>query len=171
MALYTIGDLHLSLGADKPMDVFGGDWENYTEKLRENFSALSSEDVTVLCGDLSWGMDLRQALPDFKFIDALPGRKIILKGNHDFWWTTASKAYRVFAESYGITAPITLDDFSLLLSTRIATETKESLASFFDVPKELADRIYSFRDEFMTFTELIEAIEHKQFTCVEVTGR
>ena len=79
-----------------------------------------------------------------------------------------AEAYRVFAESYGISAPVTLDDVSLLLSTRIAAETKESLASFFDVPKELADRIYSFRDEFMTFTELIEAIKHKQFTYARI---
>ena len=77
-------------------------------------------------------------------------------------------AYRVFAESYGVTAPVTLDDFSLLLSTRIAAETKESLADFFDIPKELADRIYSFRDEFMTFTDLISAIKHKQFTYARI---
>ena len=77
-------------------------------------------------------------------------------------------AYRVFAESYGITAPVTLDDFSLLLSTRIAAETKESLAAFLDVPKELADRIYSFRDEFMPFSELITAIKHKQFTYARI---
>ena len=79
-----------------------------------------------------------------------------------------AESYRVFTESYGITAPISLDDFSLLLSTRIATETKDSLASFLDVPKELADRIYSFRDEFMSFTELIETIKHKQFTYARI---
>ena len=79
-----------------------------------------------------------------------------------------AEAYRVFAESYGITAPITLDDFSLLLSARIAAETKDSLAAFLDVPKELADRIYSFRDEFMSFTSLIDAIKHKQFTYARI---
>lgn len=79
-----------------------------------------------------------------------------------------SDAYRVFAESYGISAPITLDDFSLLLSVCLAVETKESLASFLDVPKELADRIYGFRDEFMTFSELISAIKHKQFTYARI---
>ena len=78
------------------------------------------------------------------------------------------EAYRVFAESYGISSPVTLDDFSLLLSVRIAAETKNSLADFFDVPKELADRIYTFRDEFMTFTELISAIKHKQFTYARI---
>ena len=99
MALYAIGDLHLSLGCDKPMDVFGGRWLNYVDKLAEGFSALASDDVTVLCGDLSWGMSLEQAREDFMFIDSLPGRKIILKGNHDYWWSTASKAMRFFEEN------------------------------------------------------------------------
>lgn len=79
-----------------------------------------------------------------------------------------AESYRIFAESYGIKAPVILDDFSLLLSARIAAETKESLATFLDVPKELADRIYSFRDEFMPFTKLIEAIKHKQFTYARI---
>ena len=98
MALYTIGDLHLSLAKDKPMDVFGSEWKNHTEKLRENFAALQAEDLTVLCGDLSWGMGLEETLPDFLFVDALPGKKILLKGNHDFWWTTAAKTKCFFAE-------------------------------------------------------------------------
>ena len=101
MALYVIGDLHLSTGCDKPMDVFGGRWENYTEKLREGFSTVRPEDTTVLCGDISWGMSLQEAREDFMFIHALPGRKIILKGNHDYWWTTVSQANR-FLESNGI---------------------------------------------------------------------
>ena len=99
MALYAIGDLHLSLGADKPMDVFGGPWENYVEKIRLGFSALHDDDVCVLCGDLAWGMTMEQALPDFQFIEALPGKKILLKGNHDYWWNTAAKMNRFFAES------------------------------------------------------------------------
>jgi len=99
MALYTIGDLHLSLGADKPMDVFGSNWENHTEKLREGFSGLTDEDLCVICGDLSWGIDLEGSKEDFRFISSLPGKKIILKGNHDYWWSTAAKAYRFFAEN------------------------------------------------------------------------
>jgi len=79
-----------------------------------------------------------------------------------------AESYRIFAESYGISAPVTLNDFSLLLSARIAAETKDSLADFLDVPKELADRIYRFRDEFMPFTELIEAIKHKQYTYARI---
>ena len=97
MALYAIGDLHLSLGCDKPMDVFGGRWLDYVDKLREGFAGLTEEDTTVLCGDLSWGMSLAEAREDFMFIDRLPGRKIVLKGNHDYWWSTASAAYKFFA--------------------------------------------------------------------------
>lgn len=97
--LYAIGDLHLSLASDKPMDVFGGNWENYTEKIKQGFSALGDEDITVICGDISWGMSLEESLEDFSFIHALPGEKIILKGNHDYWWTTASKMQRFFDEN------------------------------------------------------------------------
>ena len=97
MALYAIGDLHLSLGSDKPMAVFGGRWSGYVDKLREGFAGLTEEDTTVLCGDLSWGMSLAEAREDFLFIDRLPGRKIVLKGNHDYWWSTASAAYKFFA--------------------------------------------------------------------------
>ncbi len=99
MALYAIGDLHLSHGTDKPMDIFGSSWENHSEKLRQAFSALTPEDVTVLCGDLSWGMGLVEAREDFHFIDSLPGKKLILKGNHDYWWSTAAKMKRFFEEN------------------------------------------------------------------------
>lgn len=99
MALYAIGDTHLSLNSDKPMDVFGGGWEGYVDKLREGFLDLGPEDVTVLCGDLSWGMSLEQARADFAFLDGLPGEKIFLKGNHDYWWNTAAKMRRFFAEN------------------------------------------------------------------------
>ena len=102
MSLYAIGDLHLSLSADKSMDVFGPAWENYVEKIREGFSALTAEDTCVVCGDISWGMDLDGALEDFRFIDALPGRKILLKGNHDYWWSSASKM-TAFFEKHGLT--------------------------------------------------------------------
>jgi len=97
--LYTIGDLHLSFSADKSMDAFGGAWTGYIQKLRSGFSELTGEDVCVLCGDITWAMSLEEALEDFRFIDALPGRKIILKGNHDYWWSTAAKAKRFFAEN------------------------------------------------------------------------
>ena len=98
MALYAIGDLHLSLSSNKPMDVFGEEWKDYVRRIGEGFSQLNDEDVTVLCGDLSWGMSLEESLEDFRFIDALPGRKILLKGNHDYWWNTVSKMERFLKE-------------------------------------------------------------------------
>lgn len=97
--LYTIGDLHLSFEADKPMDIFGGIWENHAQKLIKGFSNLTENDMCVICGDLTWGMDMKSCLEDFKFIDRLPGKKIILKGNHDFWWTTGTKTRRFFKEN------------------------------------------------------------------------
>ena len=82
------------------MDVFGGAWTGYVDKLKEGFSVLTQEDTVVICGDISWGMGLEEAKEDFAFLDALPGgRKILLKGNHDYWWNTASKMERFFAEN------------------------------------------------------------------------
>ena len=100
MALYAIGDTHLSLASDKPMDVFGGGWTGYVDKLKEGFQIISPEDTVVICGDVSWGMSLEEARADFAFLDALPGgRKLLLKGNHDYWWTTASKMQAFFQEN------------------------------------------------------------------------
>ena len=99
MALYAIGDLHLGLGVDKPMDVFGQGWADHVERLQDAFSKLHDDDVTVLCGDTSWGIDFQESLPDFRWIDALPGRKLLLKGNHDYWWNTAAKMRRFFSEN------------------------------------------------------------------------
>ena len=96
MSLFAIGDTHLSFGTDKPMDVFRG-WENYEKKLEKNWRAVVSDnDTVVIPGDVTWGMNLQEALADFQFLDSLPGRKIILKGNHDYWWSTKKKADEFF---------------------------------------------------------------------------
>ena len=100
MALYAIGDLHLCLGAPKPMDVFGGAWVGYMDKLKEGMSVIGPEDTTVLLGDLSWSLDLANAKADFAWINEIPGRKIILKGNHDYWWSTAAK-FSKFCQEHG----------------------------------------------------------------------
>lgn len=99
MRLFGIGDLHLSLGVpEKPMDIFKG-WENYQVLLEENWrSTVQEEDTVVLAGDLSWGMTLAQADADFAFLQSLPGKKIILKGNHDYWWTSKSKMETYFSD-------------------------------------------------------------------------
>ena len=101
MAIFVIADLHLSLGAaDKPMDVFEG-WQGYLPKLERNWRTLiASEDTVVLPGDISWAMSLEDTREDFAFLNALPGKKIILKGNHDYWWTTLNKMNR-FLEANG----------------------------------------------------------------------
>ena len=100
MALYAIGDLHLSLNTDKPMDVFGGAWNGYMDKLREGLSCVQEGDTTVLVGDLSWALGIDAAKEDFAFISEIPGRKIILKGNHDYWWSTANK-FDKFCQEHG----------------------------------------------------------------------
>ena len=98
MALYVLGDTHLSLSSAKPMDVFGGNWVGYVDKLLAGFAQVKPEDTVVLCGDLSWGMSLEEAEADFAFLNRLPGQKLLLKGNHDYWWTTAAKMTRFFEE-------------------------------------------------------------------------
>ena len=109
MALYAIGDLHLCFGAEKPMDIFGGAWIGYIEKLKSGLSVITAEDTTVLLGDLSWALDLENALHDFAWIDKIPGRKIILKGNHDYWWSTASKFYK-FCKKNGFSNQLILNN-------------------------------------------------------------
>lgn len=99
MSVYAIADLHLSLNSEKPMDVFPG-WEDYLTKLETNWRGMiQMEDTVVLPGDFSWAMSLEEAVRDFTFLESLPGRKILLKGNHDFWWATMRKMDQ-FLESH-----------------------------------------------------------------------
>lgn len=99
MALYAIADLHLSLGEDKPMDIFSG-WNDYVNRLKNNWLKLINEDdFVVIGGDISWAMKLEETYVDFKWIDDLPGKKIFLKGNHDYWWGTKSKIEKYLAEN------------------------------------------------------------------------
>lgn len=103
MSLFSIADLHLSEGVEKPMDIFGHRWTDHTNKLKERWCAVVTDDDTVIVpGDISWAMALEDALPDFKLIDSLPGKKILGKGNHDFWWGTLSKMKKMLSEN-GIT--------------------------------------------------------------------
>ena len=98
MSIYAIGDTHLSFSTDKPMDIFGG-WTDYVYRLEKNWRAvIKDEDTVVIPGDISWAMSLEGAEEDFRFIHNLPGKKIILKGNHDYWWTTKKKMDTFLAE-------------------------------------------------------------------------
>ena len=99
MALYAMGDLHLSLAVDKSMEVFGPAWENYVSRIAEHLAPLTAEDVLILAGDTSWGMSLQEAEADFRFLEQFPCRKYLIKGNHDYWWTTAAKMERFFTEN------------------------------------------------------------------------
>ena len=91
MSLFAIGDPHLSFGCQKPMDIFRG-WENHADRLSEHWRrVVSDEDTVVLPGDISWAMNLESLLPDLQFLNQLPGKKVLLKGNHDYWWTTKQK--------------------------------------------------------------------------------
>lgn len=98
MALYTLADPHLSFGVNKPMDIFGGAWNGYVDALRENLSVLKDGDTLVIPGDLSWGINMEQTEADFRFLASYPGRKILLKGNHDLWWSTVKKMTGFLAE-------------------------------------------------------------------------
>lgn len=99
MSLFTIADLHLSFSVDKPMNIFGG-WDNYVERLTENWNkVVGIDDITVIAGDISWAMNFEEAKADFNYINMLNGSKIIIKGNHDYWWNTMSKMNRFLAEN------------------------------------------------------------------------
>ena len=103
MSLFSIADLHLSLASDKPMDVFGARWDSYAAKLEKNWRALvSPEDTVVVPGDISWAMSLEEAETDLAFVNALPGFKLLGKGNHDYWWSTMTKM-RAFTREHGFT--------------------------------------------------------------------
>lgn len=92
MALFAIADTHLSLSTGKTMTVFNG-WSDYQQRLEKNWKKVVGEnDTVVIAGDISWSMDMDEGVEDFRFLDSLPGRKIILKGNHDYWWATRKKA-------------------------------------------------------------------------------
>lgn len=105
MALFVISDPHLSFGVDKPMNIFEG-WGNYEKRLAENWTgSVGPSDSVVIPGDISWGLDINETLPDLRFIDELPGTKYILKGNHDLWWPTMKKL-TAFLEENGISSII-----------------------------------------------------------------
>lgn len=90
MSIYAISDLHLSFNTNKPMDIFG--WNNYEEKISQDWRTnVKEEDLVLLTGDFSWEMKLENTYKDFQFINNLPGKKLLLKGNHDLWWTTLKR--------------------------------------------------------------------------------
>lgn len=116
MSLFSIADLHLSHSVDKPMDKFGARWHDHTEKLEQRWRAVVTDsDTVVIPGDISWAIDFGEALADFEFIESLPGKKIIGKGNHDYWWSTVSKMKQFFEEN-------SINTVSILYNNAIETE-------------------------------------------------
>lgn len=97
MSIYAISDLHLSFNTDKPMNIFGDNWKNHEKKIQESWiTTIKNEDTVLLPGDFSWGMTFEEAKLDFEYLNRLPGRKIMLKGNHDYWWGTLNKIKAFF---------------------------------------------------------------------------
>ena len=100
MSIYAIADLHLSFANPKPMGVFGSIWENHEEKIKKDWEQkVKEEDTVLLLGDFSWAMTLDEAKPDFEYINRLPGNKILLKGNHDYWWASKAKLQEYIEEN------------------------------------------------------------------------
>lgn len=98
--IYVIGDLHLSFSTNKPMDIFGENWDNYDEKIKQNWiKKVNNEDTVILPGDFSWAMYLEESIEDFSYLNNLPGKKILLKGNHDYWWETITKMNKFLKEN------------------------------------------------------------------------
>lgn len=100
MAIFAIADLHLSFNENKPMNIFGGKWQNHEEKIKKDWLEKVTENDTVLLpGDFSWSMYLKDTNADFEYLSELPGRKILLKGNHDYWWSTLNKMQKYIEEN------------------------------------------------------------------------
>lgn len=100
MAIFAIGDPHLSFVTDKPMDVFGDSWKNHIERLQKNWiTVVGDTDTVIVPGDISWAMNLDEVVPDLAFLNRLPGKKLISKGNHDYWWGTMSKIDQIIQEN------------------------------------------------------------------------
>lgn len=117
MSIFAISDLHLSFGTNKPMNIFRG-WDNHVDRLTANWKRLVNEgDTVILPGDFSWGLKLNETLEDFRFLENLPGKKILLKGNHDLWWSTAKKI-REFWEENNFTS------FDIVFNNTYVTEGK-----------------------------------------------
>lgn len=135
MSVFVIGDLHLSRSTEKPMDVFGPRWDHYMEKIEAGWrSTVGENDTVVVAGDVSWAMTREELIPDFDFIEALPGKKILLKGNHDYWWQTQAKLDAFLAEqgyhtiSFLHNSAVLCEDFILCGSRGWYDESREKLA-------------------------------------------
>lgn len=124
MSLFAMADLHLSLSTNKPMDVFGDSWHDYENRINEEWRASVRETDTVLVpGDISWGMTMEEALMDLQFLDSLPGKKILSKGNHDYWWGTNGRV-EDFLQTHGLTTMSLLKNNAFLVDDTAVCGTR-----------------------------------------------
>ena len=142
MALFAIADTHLSLSTNKSMNVFSG-WDDYVERLERHWRELVTDnDTVVIAGDISWGMNLKQAQKDFAFLHSLPGQKLIFKGNHDYWWTTR-RQMDLFFEQNGF------DTLRIVHNDAVEVEGKYAVCGtrgwFFDAEED-ADKLVLLRE-------------------------
>ena len=161
MALYTLGDLHLAFGVNKPMDVFGGRWEGYHQKLEAGLSVLQEGDTLVIPGDFCWALDFSQAVTDFQFLNRFPGRKLFVKGNHDYWWNTVSK-FTKFCQEHEFS------DMHLLHNTCFFYEDLALCGTrgwFFEEEKEGTHDEKVFRRELIRLEASLKAAGDKEKVC------
>lgn len=101
MNIYAIADLHLSMSGEKPMDIYGGQWIRHAERVKDCWTALiREEDTVIIAGDISWALKQEESIPDLVWLSGLPGRKVLIKGNHDLWWTSVSKLNSLFEDMH-----------------------------------------------------------------------
>ena len=139
MALYGIADLHLSFETDKPMDIFGEVWAMHEDKIKENWlNKIKSDDTVLIPGDISWAMKLKDAVTDLKWIESLPGRKILIRGNHDYWWSSLSKMNNLFKNMFFLQNNYYVYNNYALCGTRGWTCPNET--KFYDHDKKIYNR-------------------------------
>lgn len=172
MSIYVIGDLHLSFSADKPMDIFGYNWEKHADKIRESWIQNVTEyDTVILPGDFSWATYLPDTYKDFEFLNSLPGRKILSKGNHDYWWTTLT-SMRKYLKECGFENIDFLYNNAYLVEDKIITGTRGWINTWksqdnYKILKRENDRLkLSIQDGIKNFgedKEIITFIHHPPF--------
>ncbi len=159
MALFTISDLHLPLGIDKPMDIFGKRWENYVKRIEEEWeSKVKDGDLVVMPGDFSWAMYLEESKKDFEFLNNLPGEKILLKGNHDYWWGTMNKM-RSFLKSEGFLGIDFLQNKSVMYKNIAICGTRGWSYIGYNLPKTKEDEAIFRREVLRLQMSLSDAKE------------
>ena len=176
--IYVIGDLHIGFSVDKPMNIFGDKWEDHAAQIKQSWlNKVNNEDTVILPGDFSWGIDLNEAKADFAFLNQLPGKKILLKGNHDYWWTTVTKMNR-FLENNDFKNISFLYNNSYFIENKVIVGTKgwttinfEAEENYKILKRELQRLEISIKDGIKQFgdtKEMIAFIHYPPFYKEEV---